>query len=144
MPSSPDRSIDDFIARYVKLTKEKDSQGLAAMYTDPAEWTDVTGTRSLTRAEIKDLFDATYSIVSTVYDSQAKDVTITVSGSSAVVQFTWMQDVHNTVLGQRVKTEGSMTWSLERVGGKWYITEAKVRPSGAGGRGFRSRLSEWG
>ena len=64
-PSSPDRSIDDFIARYVKLTKEKDSQGLAAMYTDPAEWTDVTGTRSLTRAEIKDLFDATYSIVST-------------------------------------------------------------------------------
>lgn len=129
LPPRSDRSIDDFIARYVKLTKERDSQALAAMYTDPAEMVEMGVAQTLSRAELKDHFDAVFAVVSTVYDSQAKDVVVTVTGNSAVVEFTWFQDVENAFLGKRVKSEGHALWSLTRVGGEWYIARAESSPT---------------
>jgi len=121
----PEATIDAFIARYVQHTKDRNSAALADMYTEPAEWTDVAGTRQLSRAEIKAQFDTVYSIVTTVYDSQAKDVSATVSGDTATVRFTWFQDVYNSVLEQRVQSEGDIIWTLKRIGGQWFIAHAQ-------------------
>ena len=121
----PNTSIDGFIQRYVQYTKERNSEALANMYTDPADLTEFGHTRRLTRAEIKAQFDMVFTITTTVYDSQARNVSATVSGDTATVQFTWMQDVYNSALGQRVKTEGDKTWILKRIGGQWYISHEK-------------------
>lgn len=118
-------SIDAFLERYVQLTKEMDSAALAAMYTDPAEWTDFLGTTStLSRAQIQAQFDSSYMIVTKVYDSRVRDVTVSVSGDTAVVELTWYQDVENAVLG-RVQSEGRMVWSLTRIDGNWYIARSE-------------------
>lgn len=110
------------MARYVQYTKERDAQALADMYTDPADWTELGVTQSLSRAEIKTLFEGVFLVVTEVYDSRVYDVDATVSGDTAVVEFTWMQDVYNSVLEQRLQSQGAKTWTLQRIGGQWYIS----------------------
>lgn len=124
--SQPDGTIDAFLARYVLATKERDAETLASMYTEPSEWTDPTGTRTYTRAEVKAMFETTFAIVTVVYDSYMKDLNVTVSGDMAVVQFVGVQDVYNSILDQRTVTELPTTWSLRKIGGAWYIAESNT------------------
>jgi len=99
------------------------------MFTDPANWTDPTGTKSLSRAEIKDQFDSMFDIVTTIYDMEATDVEATISSNVATVQFAWKQDVENAFLG-RVQSEGKMTWQLQRIAGQWFIAHAQTEING--------------
>lgn len=122
--SQPSSDIDAFLARYVLATKERDADALAGMYTDPVEWTDVTGTYTYTRTEVKAMFETVYSVVSIVYDSYMKDVNVAVSGDAAVVRFVGVQDVHNAVLDQRVVGEVPTTWTLRKIEGTWYIAKS--------------------
>ncbi len=124
-----DLDIDAFIQKYVDRSKARDSQGLADMFTDPANWTDPTGTKSLSRAEIKDQFDSMFDIVTTIYDMEATDVEATISSNVATVQFAWKQDVENAFLG-RVQSEGKMTWQLQRIAGQWFIAHAQTQIDG--------------
>lgn len=117
--------IDELIQRYVERSMARDAQGLADLFTDPAQWTDPTGVQSLTRAQIKTQFDAMYAIVTTIYDMDVGGVSVTVSGNTATVQFSWSQDVENAFLG-RVQSAGSMTWQLQRIAGMWYIAHAQT------------------
>lgn len=122
-------AIETFVHKYAKHAKEQETEEMALMYTEPAQWTEgPAGTQELSRAEIKAMLDATYLIATTIYASEARDLKITVSGDSATVEFTWFQDVWNAVLGQRATSQGEITWLLERVAGVWYIAHSKMGP----------------
>lgn len=93
------------------------------MFADPSQSSGPGGAQTLSRSEMKSLFDAMYAVVSAVYEMDAFDVRSTVDGDAATVTFEWVQVVENAVLG-RVRSEGTNTWRLRRIGGEWYIAEA--------------------
>src|SRR5690554_1222838 len=121
--SDPD--VDALIRRYIERSIARDSQGLADMFTDPAKWTDPTGTQDSSRAKMKDLFDMMFDVVIDIYAMEATNVRSTVSGDDATVQFTGKQDVENAFLG-RVQSEVDTTWQLKRIAGQWYIAHAQT------------------
>ena len=129
-----DFDAEAFVQRYVELSLARDSEGLANMFADPSVSTGPFGAQTLSRAEMKAQFDAMNAIVTAIYELHAFDVRSSTSGDSATIAFEWVQVVENAVLG-RVRSEGTNTWRLERVGGEWYIVEAhtELKPQDVGG-----------
>lgn len=130
---SPDASIEALLEAHVRFAKERNAKALASLYTDPAEWVELTGAVStLSRDEIEAQYLTALAVVTHVYDTYVRDVSITVSGDTATVEYTWYQDVENAVLG-RVQSEGHNIWSLVRVNGNWLVAKAESRPIGVMG-----------
>jgi len=119
-----DPSIEAFLHLYVQAVKERDVEAVANMHKDPVTWTDFTGSFIMSRAELKVMLEQMYFYITEIYDVYVKDVTATLEGDIAVVRFTGGQDQYNSALQQRVATEWSVEWTLERMDGRWYIAKS--------------------